>query len=67
MSVNSGNFAASREFWKYIVILIPMMAVTFAIVLGLQAVWTKRHDNHRKELEKKATDRGLPQSPLLDF
>jgi Mg2+ and Co2+ transporter CorA len=36
------EFSASPEFWKFVVILIPMVVVTFAAVYVLQVIWTRR-------------------------
>ncbi|KAI0968146.1 hypothetical protein F4678DRAFT_443418 [Xylaria arbuscula] len=47
---NLGYFVVSNEFWKFIVVLIPMILVTFAIVYSLQRIWQRRN---AQKLEKK--------------
>ncbi|KAJ8124953.1 hypothetical protein O1611_g8688 [Lasiodiplodia mahajangana] len=52
VDVNStGSFYVSSEFWKFVVVLVPMTLVTFGVVAVLQAVWTVRES---KELRKMA-------------
>lgn len=54
MDVNSvGTFFVSSEFWKFVVVLIPMVLLTFLVVILLQAVWTVRQ---REALRKMAAD-----------
>lgn len=41
--------AVSPELWKFIVVLIPMVAVTLALVMAFQSIWARdkyarRHD-----------------------
>ncbi|KAI1429752.1 hypothetical protein F5Y12DRAFT_795297 [Xylaria sp. FL1777] len=43
-----GYFVVSNEFWKFIVVLLPMILVTFAIVYILQRVWTARNTERMK-------------------
>ncbi|KAI0543382.1 hypothetical protein F4679DRAFT_120583 [Xylaria curta] len=52
VDVNStGSFYVSPEFWKFVVVLIPMTLFTFGVVAVLQATWTARES---KELRKMA-------------
>ncbi|TGJ81222.1 hypothetical protein E0Z10_g7549 [Xylaria hypoxylon] len=54
VDVNStGTFYVSSEFWKFVVVLIPMTLATFVVVAVLQAVWTAKE---RKELHKLTAD-----------
>ncbi|KAJ8114156.1 hypothetical protein ONZ43_g4969 [Nemania bipapillata] len=54
VDVNSaGSFYVAHEFWKFVVVLIPLTLVTFAVVTALQAIWTARE---RKELHKMKID-----------
>ncbi|KAI3334722.1 hypothetical protein F4824DRAFT_467014 [Ustulina deusta] len=46
-----GYFVVSGEFWKFIVVLIPMILVTFGIVFTLQRVWTRRNANRKKKIQ----------------
>lgn len=41
---SGGPLVASAEFWKFFVVLLPMMAVTFFVVDLLQTMWTVRDD-----------------------
>jgi hypothetical protein len=50
-----GHFVVAREFWKYIVILIPMLAVTFAFVISFRAsLWS----SYKKRTLKKQSGHG---------
>jgi uncharacterized membrane protein YcjF (UPF0283 family) len=50
---SAGTFLVSSEFWKFVVVLIPMILVTFVVVALLQTMWTVRQ---REELRKIAAD-----------
>jgi hypothetical protein len=42
---------ASAEFWKFFVVLLPMVAVTFVVVGMLQTLWTVRDDKDMDEMK----------------
>ncbi|KAK5994096.1 hypothetical protein PT974_07536 [Cladobotryum mycophilum] len=45
IETKAGHMAMSPEFWKFIVLLIPMIAVTFVLVFVFQMIWArKRHE-----------------------
>jgi len=50
---NGGPLVASAEFWKFVVVLLPMMAVTFVVVDLLQTLWTVRDDKRLSELRRR--------------
>ncbi|KAJ3576581.1 hypothetical protein NPX13_g3649 [Xylaria arbuscula] len=54
VDVNSaGIFYVPSEFWKFVVVLVPMTLITFVVVAILQAVWTAKE---RKVLRKMVAD-----------
>ena len=53
VDAKSDRFVVSSEFWKFIVVMIPMVAVTLALVVVLQAVWTRKYHNKLDELMRK--------------
>lgn len=56
MDVNSaGTFALSSEFWKFVVVLIPMTVITFALVVLLQSLWNVRQYKELKGKKAEAT------------
>jgi len=42
----------SPEFWKFIVVLTPLVLGTFVVVLVIQNLWTKKHDVELAEMRK---------------
>ncbi|PNP54870.1 hypothetical protein THARTR1_04559 [Trichoderma harzianum] len=52
-----GTMAVSPELWKFIVVLIPMVAVTLALVIAFQIIWSR--DNHIKRLDVKGEEAGV--------
>lgn len=48
----------SPEIWKFIVVLIPMIAVTLALVIAFQSIWAR--DKHVKRLDAKGEEEGVP-------
>ena len=50
---NSNHFVVSSEFWKFVVIMIPMIVVTLGLVIVLQAVWTRKHQVELNEIMEK--------------
>ena len=50
---NSSHFVVSSDFWKFIVVTIPMTVVTLGIVVILQAVWMRKHERVLEELKEK--------------
>jgi hypothetical protein len=52
VDVKSNHFVVSSEFWKFIVVMIPMVAVTFVVVAGLQGVWTRKDYRELDEIMK---------------
>ncbi|KAI1750908.1 hypothetical protein F4782DRAFT_531944 [Xylaria castorea] len=54
-----GYFVVSNEFWKFIVVLIPMFLVTFAFVYTLQRVWTARNAKRMKMKTQAAREKPI--------
>lgn len=51
MVVRADHFVASVEFWKYIVVLVAMVVVTFGLVTAVQALSERSYKRKLKELE----------------
>ncbi|KAL6699861.1 hypothetical protein J3F84DRAFT_361897 [Trichoderma pleuroticola] len=49
-----GTMAVSPELWKFIVVLIPMVAVTLALVIAFQIIWSR--DKHVKRFDVKGEE-----------
>ncbi|EHK43559.1 hypothetical protein TRIATDRAFT_320809 [Trichoderma atroviride IMI 206040] len=52
-----GTMAVSPELWKFIVVLIPMIAVTLALVLAFQSIWAR--DKHMNRLDEGREEAGV--------
>ncbi|KAI0811762.1 hypothetical protein GGR55DRAFT_641679 [Xylaria sp. FL0064] len=52
-----GYFVVSKEFWKFIVVLIPLILGTFAIVYTLQSLWTARNAKIMEQKKQAARER----------
>ena len=52
-SEDSGPLVVSAEFWKFVVVLLPMLAVTFVVVDLLQTLWTVRDSKDMDEMKRR--------------
>ncbi|KIW25904.1 uncharacterized protein PV07_09040 [Cladophialophora immunda] len=49
----NNHLVAVQDFWKFVVILMPMMAGTFAFVAALQKYWTGSYKREKREAEER--------------
>ncbi|RTE81549.1 hypothetical protein BHE90_003963 [Fusarium euwallaceae] len=50
---DGGHFTIAPEFWKFVVILIPMTFITFGIMKSSQSFWARSHRKHVQSSSEK--------------